>query len=421
MTMLLAPAPAGAIPAFARKYGLRCTACHEAWPKLNDFGRAFRDNGYQILTGKDDTVTATPGYWPVSIRITPTTSSTRSPTSRPTRASRNLRTGGVGRRRHRPADRGHALPERVLPGRADRICAGRGRHPGVGLGPVRQLFGSSWRTSRSAGTRWTCRSRPTAPGTSRDTGYLIYSFHASGSISAFDMGNNQRGIEYMGHDRGSLNRVVRLGLQRPGLPRESKASGAPPASTCTRRTNGCSTDGRGLGGQGRRLRLLHDLADDVLHERRGADPGHRRKPRAVERSSAAKGQIWFGPPATPFHRDPRLRARRGQPGPDSRRDAETESSTGVTWSSAGRWMLKNIVLRRYDLCKNSQQGVVDAAEEPQRRGRDTRSAGGTRSASRNRSEYALHVEYSSLRTRGAGAERPRHPDQPYLVGIDFAY
>src|SRR6202795_3774172 len=71
VSMLLEPPAARAIPAFARNYGLRCTACHEAWPKLNDFGRAFRDNGYQTLLGKDDAVTATPGYWPVSVRITP--------------------------------------------------------------------------------------------------------------------------------------------------------------------------------------------------------------------------------------------------------------------------------------------------------------------------------------------------------------
>ncbi len=36
------PIPAGkvyAIPAFARKYGMPCSACHEAWPKLNNFGQ----------------------------------------------------------------------------------------------------------------------------------------------------------------------------------------------------------------------------------------------------------------------------------------------------------------------------------------------------------------------------------------------
>src|SRR5262245_35310815 len=65
------PPRAQAFPAFARKYGLRCTACHEAWPVLNDFGRAFRDNGYQLGLGRDNPVTTPPAYIPVSIRITP--------------------------------------------------------------------------------------------------------------------------------------------------------------------------------------------------------------------------------------------------------------------------------------------------------------------------------------------------------------
>jgi hypothetical protein len=72
VVMFVFVSPASAIPAFARKYSLRCTACHESWPVLNDFGRNFRDNGYQLRLGKDDTVTADPGYWPVSVHITPT-------------------------------------------------------------------------------------------------------------------------------------------------------------------------------------------------------------------------------------------------------------------------------------------------------------------------------------------------------------
>src|ERR1700722_14928434 len=71
VVMFVFVSPASAIPAFARKYSLRCTACHEAWPVLNDFGRAFRDNGYQIRLGKDDTVTAAPGYWPVAVHVVP--------------------------------------------------------------------------------------------------------------------------------------------------------------------------------------------------------------------------------------------------------------------------------------------------------------------------------------------------------------
>ena len=34
----LAAHRAAGIPAFARKYGLACSACHTAWPELNSFG-----------------------------------------------------------------------------------------------------------------------------------------------------------------------------------------------------------------------------------------------------------------------------------------------------------------------------------------------------------------------------------------------
>ncbi len=47
-TLLLLSQTALAIPAFARKYGFNCNMCHVAFPKLNDWGQRFRDNGYQI-------------------------------------------------------------------------------------------------------------------------------------------------------------------------------------------------------------------------------------------------------------------------------------------------------------------------------------------------------------------------------------
>ncbi len=48
---VLLPSSAQAIPAFARKYNVACSACHESWPKLNDFGQLFRDNGYRMNRG----------------------------------------------------------------------------------------------------------------------------------------------------------------------------------------------------------------------------------------------------------------------------------------------------------------------------------------------------------------------------------
>src|SRR5919205_101998 len=62
---------ANALPAFARKYGLRCSACHEAWPMLNYFGQKFKDNGYQLMNDKDAPIWQNPSYWPITLRITP--------------------------------------------------------------------------------------------------------------------------------------------------------------------------------------------------------------------------------------------------------------------------------------------------------------------------------------------------------------
>jgi hypothetical protein len=62
---------AEAIPAFARKYGLRCSACHEAWPMLNYFGQKFKDNGYQLMNDRDSPIWQNPSYWPATFRIIP--------------------------------------------------------------------------------------------------------------------------------------------------------------------------------------------------------------------------------------------------------------------------------------------------------------------------------------------------------------
>jgi len=59
---------AAAIPAFARKYGLRCSACHTAWPELNAFGQKFKDNGYQLGNDRDSPIWTNPAYWPVAVR-----------------------------------------------------------------------------------------------------------------------------------------------------------------------------------------------------------------------------------------------------------------------------------------------------------------------------------------------------------------
>jgi hypothetical protein len=46
------PQKSYAIPAFARQYGTSCSTCHTDFPKLNDFGKAFKDAGFKFP--KDD-------------------------------------------------------------------------------------------------------------------------------------------------------------------------------------------------------------------------------------------------------------------------------------------------------------------------------------------------------------------------------
>src|ERR1700747_2372960 len=69
--LLFSVGSAHALPAFARKYGLRCSACHEAWPMLNYFGQKFKDNGYQLMNDRDSPIWQNPSYWPATFRITP--------------------------------------------------------------------------------------------------------------------------------------------------------------------------------------------------------------------------------------------------------------------------------------------------------------------------------------------------------------
>ncbi len=45
---ILSPRSARSLPLFARENGVPCTTCHLAFPRLNAFGMAFRQNGYRM-------------------------------------------------------------------------------------------------------------------------------------------------------------------------------------------------------------------------------------------------------------------------------------------------------------------------------------------------------------------------------------
>jgi len=54
LTVVLLTGSSYAIPAFSRQYGTSCTTCHIDFPKLNDFGKAFKDAGFKFPKADED-------------------------------------------------------------------------------------------------------------------------------------------------------------------------------------------------------------------------------------------------------------------------------------------------------------------------------------------------------------------------------
>jgi len=50
ISVLVVTSSGRAIPAFSRKYQTSCTTCHNNYPELNDFGEAFKKNGFKFPT-----------------------------------------------------------------------------------------------------------------------------------------------------------------------------------------------------------------------------------------------------------------------------------------------------------------------------------------------------------------------------------
>lgn len=53
VSLLVFPAFSHGIPAFSRQYQTSCSTCHLDFPKLNDFGKAFKDAGFKFPTDNE--------------------------------------------------------------------------------------------------------------------------------------------------------------------------------------------------------------------------------------------------------------------------------------------------------------------------------------------------------------------------------
>src|ERR1700722_3480818 len=210
VVMFVFISPASAIPAFARKYSLRCTACHESWPVLNDFGRNFRDNGYQLRLGRDDTVTADPGYWPVAVHITPTYLYTKATNQATDQGVKDIGSGVV-------AD---ASIDLLMAGVLTQdisflvVPTGFASDGNVHLESYwadfsRLIDNSDWFNVRVGKHEVDLPASPHRP-ISFAFGYLVYGYHPGPDLpnagGAFDLGSNQLGFEIAGHDQTSMSR-----------------------------------------------------------------------------------------------------------------------------------------------------------------------------------------------------------------------
>ena len=200
VALVIMPSAANAIPMFARRTGMACSACHETWPRLNDFGELYRDNGYQ-LPGRRDTDPTSSDYFPISARPAIIYQYLQTTNQRSDNGPITVGSGSV---QYPSTDLllGGPIVDNIA---ALLVVSGFGSS---GLGAVE----SAWlRLSNIAGSQWlNVRAglveldMPASEHRSLTLTqpYAIFHYQPSGSINTFSMGDNQLGVELMGHSQG---------------------------------------------------------------------------------------------------------------------------------------------------------------------------------------------------------------------------
>lgn len=415
LLFILIPAPAFSIPAFARKYQVRCTACHEAWPVLNDFGRAFRDNGYQMELGKDGPTATPPGYWPVAFRLVPSFERDTVDNQPTDQGLKKLTTSsGFGVGAFDVLSAGTLAPNTsflFVPAYDD------GWEIESAWIRFDNLMKSSWMNLKLGHHEMDLPRSAHRPWNMTGAGYLIYSYHPAGSMSEFDMGGNQDGVEWVGHDKGSVNRATvsvfsvdgtpgsKSFLNTPGvyfhaihefLPQSGVISEAKVGvfgADASWPTEFLTSDGEPIEGTGTGLE----------HSRRYGIEGH----------------LLFGPNVTPFHAILVLAQ-----GSDKRALIEDATRDGkwdggfleLAWTPN----LKLTPFGRYDWIRNKDQPNGDLADDANDQTQYTIGLRYTLNYS-TRAEYALHGEYSSMKVKGLTPDEPTVTSTSLFFGVDFAY
>jgi hypothetical protein len=203
-----------AIPAFARKYGLPCSSCHEAWPKLSPFGQSFKDNGYQLGNDRDAPIFQQPAYWPIALRITPnwhresnSNAVVDDPNNPGGTTEQKLTTNGfdlTGMDMLTAGTLAKNISFLLVPS-ADETGAFHFESANVRFS---NLFGSSWLNVKVGKFELdNLISEKRILTLSQNGGfYQEYHFVPIGDINGFGLGDNQLGAELMGHSKNDRTR-----------------------------------------------------------------------------------------------------------------------------------------------------------------------------------------------------------------------
>jgi hypothetical protein len=417
--------PASAIPAFARKYSLRCTACHEAWPVLNDFGRNFRDNGYQLRLGKDDTVTAEPGYWPVAVHVLPSYTYTKV-TNQPTdQGTKTLGSGAVGDASIDLLMAGVLTPNisfLVVP-------TGFASDGNVHLESYwayfsRVIKNSDWLNIRIG------QFEIDLPASSHRNlemtdSYLLYSYHPSvpggANISAYDMGENQRGIEIVGHDRDSLTRYAISVFSAHDSLGSSNGLSSPSFYGHLQkyfRFNEGPVSQFELGVWG----ALANYPTQFLTSGGTPIPGSGSHLQSSTRYGM-EANLWLGPLVAPLHLD--LVYGHGKDKQDLFAGTADRAGTFNAGFLEAIWvpptdLLHWSVFGRYDVIRNQNQPLIAAPANFNDQNQWTLGMKYTIAYS-IRDEVALHAEVSSNKAKGVGDGGLDQRTDSIMFGVDFVY
>jgi hypothetical protein len=203
--LALAASPAHAVPAFARKYGMKCTACHEAWPVLNQFGRAFRDNGFRFNTGRDNETLTNPEYWPIFSWNWSGYQWNETKSSGPNSQVLDKNGGVAGGLWSIGAyvNLGEHISLRVFAPFVIGAGANTISVPIVGWMRYNNFFGSSWANARVGSIEQDMPIAGARDLTENGVGTTVWSYTVPGSISAYSLESEVPGFQFDGHDKGS--------------------------------------------------------------------------------------------------------------------------------------------------------------------------------------------------------------------------